>query len=163
MLPQLKTRSRPPSTRAKLAGKLIRKGMAVSNAMLKAGYSPTYSMGNTRGKTTAVLIQKEREDYIMEYFSGSRKNLMTGGNVAKRLAKTVFSDDDFNSTAAIREHNRMMQRADSVAPAVNVGVFIIPPTAPGPAWSVQSAKVIDISAKKDSANKIGKVKSGQNP
>ena len=88
---------------------------------------------------------------------------MTGGNVAKRLSKTVFSDDDFNSTAAIREHNRMMQRADNAAPAVNVGVFIIPPTAPGPAWTVQSAKVIDITPKKRSANKIEKLKSGEKP
>ena len=155
--------ARTLSSRAKIAATLIKKGTNPVNALLKAGYAPSYAYKHHKGGAIDKLIQEERSAYIADYFQGSRKNLLTGGNVAKRLAKTVFSDDDFNSTAAIREHNRMMQRADNAAPAVNVGVFIIPPTAPGPAWSVQSAKVIDISAKKGSANKIGKVKNGEKP
>lgn len=119
--------------RARTAADLVANGVPRAEAMIKAGYSHSYANQGAcvmkSGKLPAVdmLIRSAKEKYITQFVKTALK-VMPGNRVAKRLSKSVFAPDNTESTAAIKEQNRMMARAEHTANAstVNVGVFIVP-------------------------------------
>ena len=149
------------STRARIAADLIAQGMPRSTAMRKAGYSFNYAKrgecATRSGKlaSTDMLIRSAKERYIASYVK-TALNVMPGDKIAKRLAKSAFSMDNTESTAAIKEQNRMMARAEHTANAstVNVGVFIVP--SESTKWERTAKATITARIVPDENGEIGK-------
>ena len=130
--------------------KMIERGSNVRHAMIENGYNHNTAKTGMAGRPKAVMdkILKAKEVYESKFIKKALKSGGSGDQIAVRLLMSVHGKDDFNSTNAIKEYNRVMLRSnDKSAVTINQGIFLVPGSTRDQTWEeeVDKAKAIIVN------------------
>ena len=134
--------------RYQIAEKAVQAGRTIPQAMREAGYSEHTAKQSLKYPVKQALL-RAKEKYMMQYISVIKKEKIDGKSTAKRLAKIIHGNDDYNANQAIKTHVMILLKNAPTDTQSNgiIGLFVVPENGIGNNWQSEAKTVEAIQVK----------------